>query len=109
MVLARALSTVESGVLRIFLRQPWDEVIPERHREYILALLSDWQTVPARDIEDILEHLAGLSVGPLRAGDFGECGAEQLERIVATAFTGCPHLEVSSIELRPRRCRHERD
>ena len=55
----------ESGVLNIFLNTNWETIIEAKHREYIRALLDDFQLRAASARDALLDQIASLSVGPL--------------------------------------------
>lgn len=59
---------------------PWIET---HDREYLEALLADWNATLNKDGNELLESLSGLAIGPLRTSASGQCSKEQLSVLVS--------------------------
>src|SRR5947209_14450997 len=55
----------ENGVLNIFFNNNWETIIQPKHREYIRALLDDFQLRAESARDAFLDQITSLSVGPV--------------------------------------------
>jgi hypothetical protein len=68
--------------LRIYTEKQWESDLDAGEREYLRELMKDWRGAGADRVGAILDELAELSVGPLRAVESGVADAEKLSLLV---------------------------
>jgi hypothetical protein len=72
--------------LRFHLHPLWSSALGPEQSAYLAALLSDWQD-DALNQDDLFDHLASLSVGPLRFSRSGNCHEDELVHVVDAELT----------------------
>jgi hypothetical protein len=72
--------------LRFHLHPLWSSALGPEQSAYLAALLSDWQD-DALNQDDLFDHLASLSVGPLRLSRSGNCHEDELIHVVDAELT----------------------
>ena len=79
---AALLLMEDGGELRVYADKRWECGLDVDEREYVRELLKDWREAGAERVGAILDELAELSVGPLRAVESGWADAERLAQMV---------------------------
>jgi hypothetical protein len=75
--------------LRFHLHPLWSSALGPEQSAYLAALLSDWQDDTLNQ-DDLFDHLASLSVGPLRFSSSGNCDEDELVHVVDAELTRPP-------------------
>lgn len=57
--------------LHVAIRPGWDRGLPASDREYLSALMADWNNVAVGEVDSTLDQLSEVSIGPLRAVESG--------------------------------------
>jgi hypothetical protein len=72
--------------LRFHVHPLWSSALGAEQSAYMAALLSDWQDDTLNQ-DDLFDHLASLSVGPLRFSRSGTCQEDELVHVVDGTLT----------------------
>ncbi len=99
-VLLQDDAPLSSTQMDVFLPVLWDHLIQTHHREYILALATDWhRRKVAIKLASITSLLEELSVGPLRLGASGSCPRTQVPTLLTSIFGTLGYFLVTSDTL----------
>ena len=60
------VDTEDGNPLQISVDSAWEQRVDSADREYLAALIDDWQNTPPEGIPDLIHELCALSRGPLR-------------------------------------------
>ena len=85
--IALACVSPREGECALFLKTDWAKQVSEGHRVYVDDTFKDWLEVVKRAPEDLLTSLLGLSVGPVRTIEDGECDERELVLHLERCFT----------------------
>ena len=72
----------DGGGLKIHTEERWEPGLDADEREYLRELMEDWRGGSGERVAAILDELAELSVGPLRAVESGWADAGKLMRLM---------------------------
>jgi len=84
------LVALKDATLEVFIRSGWEDGVAAEDREYLEELMSDWRKLSAGAIPGLLEQLAELSVGPLRAIESGILDARKRTQLLEQVHSGQP-------------------
>jgi len=82
-LVACAVSTVE-----VIVRPDWKRHIDSKDHEYVALMLEDWRQTSDEAAVGLMEALAEMSLGPLRAVESGRFTPEKRSVLVTQVFAG---------------------